>query len=133
MLRRDPAVILDGGHNPQCFEALARNLAAYFPGKKIRFVLGVLADKEYPLMADCVAPLAEGFYTVTPDSPRALPAGQLAECLSVYDLPVAVCGDPAEGMRAALREAKTGDVICAAGSLFLADALRTLFGLEPDA
>ena len=47
ILWRDPLFILDGGHNPQCAEALVRNLEDYLPGQKLTFLIGVLADKDY--------------------------------------------------------------------------------------
>ena len=37
-------ILIDGAHNPQCVEALARSLDEYLPGQKVIFLLGVLAD-----------------------------------------------------------------------------------------
>lgn len=50
VLWREPLFLLDGGHNPQCAEALARNLEDYFPGQKLTFLLGVMEDKDYRQM-----------------------------------------------------------------------------------
>ena len=77
VLGRSPLFILDGGHNPQCASALAESLDRLLPGEKSVFLMGVLADKDYAAMVDAVLPLAERFVCVTPESARALPAGEL--------------------------------------------------------
>ena len=38
LMRRDPLFIVDGGHNPQCLEALENAIKAYLPGKKLVFL-----------------------------------------------------------------------------------------------
>jgi 5,10-methenyltetrahydrofolate synthetase len=124
ILWREPLFILDGGHNPQCAEALARNLTEYLPGGKLRFLLGVLADKDYRQMLELVAPFAEEFICVTPDSPRALPAEALADVVGGMGLPARACGSIEEGVRLAL---ETGAGVMAFGSLYLAGQVRSVF------
>ena len=46
LLRRAPWFVLDGGHNPQCAQTVADNLARYFPGRRITLLVGVLADTD---------------------------------------------------------------------------------------
>ena len=41
-LSKDPLFLLDGAHNPQCAEALSRELPNLAQGKKILFITGVL-------------------------------------------------------------------------------------------
>lgn len=79
ILRRTPLFICDGAHNQQCMEALRDNIEYMLPNKKITFLMGVLADKEYGEMLSFLLPHAKGFVCVTPDNPRALPAEKLAE------------------------------------------------------
>ena len=69
VLRRHPDCIVDGGHNPQCLEALAQNVRDYLPGRDITALTGVMADKDYTHMYATMAPLVSRFVTVTPDSP----------------------------------------------------------------
>lgn len=129
ILRRAPIFLADGGHNPQCAEALAANLAHYFPGRPIRFLLGVMADKDWRTVMDTVAPFAGSFCAVTPDNPRALPAGELGAYLERFGKPVAVCPSVEAGVEALLTQAGPDDVICSFGSLFLTGEVRTLLGL----
>ena len=125
VLCRRPFFIADGGHNPQCAAALRSNLETYFPGQKITFLLGVLADKDYRAELDLIAPLARRFVAVTPDSPRALPGEELARCLVPYGRPVSVCATVAQGIETVFAQAEEGEVICSFGSLYLTGEVRT--------
>lgn len=129
LVRRAPDFIVDGGHNPQCLDALMDALEGLYPGKKLIFLTGVLADKDYPAMLRRAAGLAKAFVAVTPDSPRALPAGELAQLLSGYGLPVTVRDTVAQGVDAALAQAGADDVICAWGSLYSVGEIRHRLGL----
>lgn len=79
LLRKHPDVIVDGGHNPQCLEALAQNVRDYLDGREITALTGVMADKDYTHMYETMAPLVTRFVTVTPDNPRAMQADALKE------------------------------------------------------
>ena len=70
---------MDGGHNPQGAEALRKALEKYFGGMRIHLVMGVLKDKDYKTMLQILGPVAKKISTVTPSSPRALSAEDLAE------------------------------------------------------
>lgn len=74
-----PDLVLDGAHNPDGAAALRESLESRFPGQKRFFVMGVLADKDYPAMIRILLEGAAGVYTIESDSPRALPAKRLAE------------------------------------------------------
>jgi dihydrofolate synthase/folylpolyglutamate synthase len=125
VLCREPVFIADGGHNRQCVAAVAEALRTYFPGRPVHFILGVLADKDYLSMLELLAPLAEGFYTVTPNSPRALPAAKLARELAPYGKPVQVCQSAAEAVEKAFAGAAADTVLCSVGSLYMTGEIRT--------
>ena len=127
LLQKSPIVILDGGHNPQCFEAVAESLQLYFPKKKVIFVMGVFRDKEYEEMLKIVMPYAQKFYTVTPNNDRALSAECLANYISDYHIPVRACGEPLIGVKCALEEAKEDDIICILGTFSIACSIRSFF------
>ena len=129
LARREPDVILDGGHNPQCMEALSQSLAQLYPGKKIWFLTGVLADKDYPSMFGQIIPLAKGFVTITPDSPRALTAQDLAAYLEERGQRVFPCGSTQEGVEKVLELAGPEDTVCICGSLYMIGEVRHILGL----
>lgn len=69
LLRKDPLFIIDGGHNPQCIEALVKNIDDYLAGRPLTVLTGVLGDKDFHCMYANVAPFAKEFITVTPGNP----------------------------------------------------------------
>ena len=81
VLRRDPIFILDGSHNPHGMAATAESLRTYFGGRKLWFVLGVMADKDVAGIARLLAPMAAGFAAVEPPNPRAMKPVSLADLL----------------------------------------------------
>ena len=127
VLCRDPLFILDGGHNPQCAQALRASLERLLPGRNVVFLTGVLADKDYGGILREMFPLAQEFVCLTPLSPRALPAGELADFLTAQGVKAIPCATVAEGIRQALSAAGEDGVVVAFGSLYLAGAVRSAF------
>lgn len=105
LLRRNPDVIVDGGHNPQCLEALAQNVRDYLAGRNITALTGVMADKDYTHMYETMAPLVTRFVAVTPDNPRAMPAEELKKILTSFGKPVTAAPPVSQGVEEALRQA----------------------------
>lgn len=124
LLGRRPDVLLDGGHNPQCMEAVARTLMELYPGKKIRFLLGVMEDKDYPVMVRTLLPLAEECFCVAPDSPRALPAEALAACVRRLGGAARPCPSLGAALAAVFHGTGPEDVICMCGSLYMIGEIR---------
>ena len=127
LLGREPLFILDGGHNPQCMDALWEAANTYLAGKELTVVTGVLADKDYDAMYDRTAQLASRFYTLTPANPRALDGRELARLLKRYGKPVTACVSPGEAVHLALAATPADGAILAYGSLYLASELRQAY------
>ena len=117
--RRDPLFIIDGGHNPQCIEALVKNIRDYLAGRELTILTGVLADKDYNCMYRDVAPFAKEFITITPGNPRALDAHDLAAYLTQFGKPATACDTVAEGVRLAVDHAGKDGVVLCYGSLYM--------------
>lgn len=129
LARRGPDVLLDGGHNPQCMEALCQSLKKLYPDQKLIFLTGMLADKDYPAMVGEMLPLAREFVTITPDSDRAMSAQDLAEYLKSRGALAFPCDTTQEGLERALAAAGPQGVVCACGSLYMIGEVRHLLGL----
>ena len=112
-------MIVDGGHNPQCLEALAQNVRDYLDGREITALTGVMADKDYTHMYETMAPLVTRFVTVTPDNPRAMQADALKEILTPFGKPVTACDAVADGVRLAVEHAGKDGVVLCYGSLYM--------------
>lgn len=130
VLSRSPMVLVDGAHNPQGAKALMESLRVLFPGKKITFVVGTLADKDYRAAVAEAIPLAGRFVAVTPPVHRALGAEELAAVLrEAGTVPVSVCPLMEDALRLVLESAGADDVICIFGSLYQIGDVRAFFGL----
>lgn len=126
LLQDNPKVIVDGAHNPDGIRVLCSSLKRLFPDKKIIFIAGVLADKDYKSMMEMVAPLGKVFHTITPPNNRALPAKDLADTFRSFGSEAVSHDSVEEALDSALKEAAEDDVICAFGSLYYIGQIRKL-------
>ena len=60
----DKNLIVDGAHNPNCFEALRNNLDKFFPNTKRQYIFGCLNTKNYEKMLSYITsdPLLKDLY-----------------------------------------------------------------------
>ena len=123
-----PFFVVDGGHNPQCAETVVDNLVQYFPDMKRVILFGVLADKDYMGLASILNPVADAFVTITPQSPRALSASDLAGKLKCFGKPVFSYDNIELGIKEAIVLAGEDGLVCSVGSLYTAGVVRAFFG-----
>jgi dihydrofolate synthase/folylpolyglutamate synthase len=120
---RGADVLLDAAHNP----AGARALADYLEDagwKTVTLVMGVMRDKDVTGMLSELLPLAASLVCTTPESPRAMPADELAAiAVELPSAPARVVAIPDPGH--AIDDAcAAGGRVVAAGSIFLIGPLR---------
>lgn len=131
---RKPLFIIDGGHNPQCIEALVKNIQDYLAGKKVIALTGVLADKDYADMYKPVMPLVDRFVCITPPNPRKLEAEQLARYLRQAGAQAQASESILGGVKKAMDLAGEDGVVLCFGSLYsiggIRDALKDLGVIE---
>lgn len=128
IVQRKPWMVVDGGHNLQCVESLTENLDFYFPGKKVTFVTGVMADKDYATMFTKIIPYAKRIITVMPDYHRALDAPSLAAFFRGQGVEeVTPCDSVEEGVKEALRLVGEDELVCAFGSFYMSGTIRSMF------
>ena len=115
LLSDDPPLVIDGGHNRQGAKVLRESLETYFPGKKVTFVLGILADKEVDLILDTLAPIMKKCYTVVVPNPRTMEPQVLAGMIQERGIEA----EPLDS-KSTIEDIKNqSDVVCLAGSLYL--------------
>ena len=124
IMSREPLFIIDGGHNPQCIEALVKNIQDYLAGKKLIVLTGVLADKDYADMYKPVMPYVEQFVCITPPSPRKLEAAELANYLEQAGARAFACPSIPDGVAAARSLAGKDGVVLCFGSLYSIGDIR---------
>ncbi len=119
-----PLLILDGAHNPPAARRLREALDADYPNQNFRYLMGVLADKDYESMARILFRPGDRVLTVTPPNPRGLPASTLAAVLRAQKIAAHPCETVRDAVSYIKREAKSEDVIVALGSLSYLGALK---------
>ncbi|MBI5000732.1 MAG: hypothetical protein HZB92_04295 [Euryarchaeota archaeon] len=129
VVRKNPLVVVDGMHNPNAAQAVADSWGEVFGKRKVRLVLGIMADKDYPRTASTVSSKASMTIATAPAFQRALPADRLARDIGAaeyYDI-------PADAIVSAIRGAGDSSAVLIAGSLYLAgEALMFLGDAPPD-
>lgn len=110
-------VLLDGAHNSAGVISLRAALDEHFPAARPAFILGIMADKDWDLMCEILAPVAGRILCVPVHSERSAQPGQLREVCHRTNPNVSVetCASLAE----ALAHVETEPFTVVAGSLYL--------------
>ena len=120
--RESPVIVLDGAHNPEGAEALAKTCGELFGGKRILLVTAMMKDKD---IDGILSKAADGFiFTRTKDLRSAEPEA-LAERAAAFGAVGETSGGAGEAVNKAL-EAADFDVIIFAGSLYLIGEVRRI-------
>lgn len=129
IISNQPLFFIDGAHNPGAVKILKENIDLYFTNKRIAFIMGVLADKDFENEARIIAGSAVKIFTVTPDNLRALDGRKLADTIKKYNSNVEYAQDIAKAVHLAIDTVKRhqADMIIAFGSLsYLAEIKQTV-------
>ena len=130
IVNKEPLVIIDGAHNLEGALGFSKGLRHYFGEKKITFLCGFLADKDYETMLESFIPMAKRFITLTPDSPRALDGAELCAYLLRHHGDVVAKANVNEALEYALSVSDSDDIICVFGSLYYIGYVRDYFDLN---
>lgn len=124
---------IDGAHNPAAAAKLRDSIRLYFEGKRLIFIMGVLADKDFHEVLKATLPLGERLFTVKPDNPRALSAEELARAAAPYMGKVKAEGSVRKALYEADQAADAETIVLAFGSLsYLAEVKKTFAELEKE-
>ena len=121
-----PLAFFDGSHNVQGVTAAADSIKALLGGKAV-ILMGVLADKDYRDMVSLIAPLAERVFTVTPPSPRALSAEELASVFRGHGVEAGPGEIPVSVANAKRYAAQKGLPLVMLGSLYMYGEVKKAF------
>jgi dihydrofolate synthase / folylpolyglutamate synthase len=111
-LERRGGEVRDGAHNPDG----ARHLVEQLDGDDHTIVASILSDKDVDAMLRILRGVGSRFVATSSSSPRALPAGELAEIARRHFDDVEVVADPA---RAVARAHELGEPVLVTGSLYV--------------
>jgi dihydrofolate synthase/folylpolyglutamate synthase len=128
VVHRAPLIIVDGAHNPEGAETVAETLEDDFDiSGRLIYVVGMLGGRDATQVLDALGVRrADLLLTVTPDSPRAVPAVELAAAAEPLGVPTEAIADLADAVARARSVAAEEDVIVITGSLYVAGAALDL-------
>jgi dihydrofolate synthase/folylpolyglutamate synthase len=118
IFKKNPLTLLDVAHNPAGIKTLVDVLDEFFPKKKIIFIFGVMADKNYPSMLKEICRKAKFIVLTKPDYKRAADPELLEKVVLEENKPYKIIPKVKQAYIFALKNAKSGDVICITGSHF---------------
>jgi dihydrofolate synthase/folylpolyglutamate synthase len=124
----EPAVVLDGAHNPAGAGALATALGEFFRWERLHVVLAVSANKDIEGVARPLAAMADVVYATRNDSARSADPEEVARVArAASSATVEVSPSVADAMAAARATAGPRDLVLVTGSLFtVGDAKRVI-------
>jgi dihydrofolate synthase/folylpolyglutamate synthase len=122
IIRRRPAIVLDGAHNPAAAAGLVESLRDYFkrqPVGQAILVFGASVDKDLAGIAAAFSPYFNRVIVTSSRHPRAMAGAPVEAEFSRYGLEVEAAAGVAEALKRALAVAGVEDIICVTGSLFV--------------
>lgn len=127
----EPAVVLDGAHNPHGARAAALAIDEAFAFRNVVLVIAALADKDLHGIVGAWRDVVDHVVVTMPDSPRAAGVEQLAAVAEEVFAGTAVAVERADDVAHALELATgltgDGDGIVVTGSLYTVGAARDLY------
>lgn len=112
-----PLIIVDGAHNPDGARRLGESIAAYLAGRKVIYVAGIFADKDYESILSELAPFSDTVFTHTPPVNRGLLAERLAQSAKKYYKNVRSCESIGTALETAVKTAGADGAVVSFGSL----------------
>ncbi len=122
-VKKDPVIILDGAHNPDACSALGASLLERYGEKRVDFIFGAMADKDYEQMINNLSPLAKSFTFHAPEVPRAENPDALMMAQTGKNIPTRSIREMAD-VREFIHNADRDSIICITGSFYLIGEVR---------
>lgn len=125
----NPPVILDSCHNPDGVDSFVDTFRRVFPGRRATLVFGAMRDKDVAGMLDRLAPIADRFILVQPDTPRAMPLEELETLAARTCCATGKSATMEEALDAGLTSAGPDGILAAVGSISYIGRIRQLLGM----
>lgn len=126
-IMRDPHVIIDGAHNVEACRVLRKTLDLEFPSSRRVMVLGMMQDKDIPGMLNILTEGAYATIVCRPEMNRSADRALFQKFIAFSTRKRVFWIDTvSEAFSKALELASPDDVVCIAGSLFLAGEIRDI-------
>ena len=119
ILSREPFLVVDGAHNGYSARKLRDALIRHFQFEKAVFIIGVSSGKNVADIAQELLPMASEIIITRSRHPRAADPSEVSLAFQKPGIMVRVVDGVQEALRLANDSARSEDLICATGSLFV--------------
>lgn len=126
ILHQSPLVVVDVAHNPHAARYLAEQIEVRWPGRRVRAVCAMLADKDIEGTLSILRSSVSDWYFAPTSGPRGAPAERLQQALK--DVSTACFSSIEQAYKHALKDAEEGDLVLCFGSFVTIQAIYELEG-----
>lgn len=131
VLSSTPLIIADGAHNVQGVQALLGTLQKLRPRRRFRFLISILADKNFSEMIRIFCSKAEKVYVAQNTSDRSASLEEQVAELKKHGVPYVTAGSVAEAFQIAQSELSPRDILVCGGSLYTVGEVLCSFKPDP--
>ena len=126
IIRRNPIVVLDGGHNVDAAKALVVSIRKLFPTRDLRIIFGASKDKAVKAVMKELGKLKAPIYLASSHHPRAASVSNLEASAKTYFKEIHLSGNLRKALEDAKKSLNKKGVILVTGSLFLVGEARKI-------
>ena len=127
VINRKPLIIIDGAHNLDSFKKLTETIHKYLPEKRIILIFGASEDKAAESMLGIIKPVIHTLIITRSEHPRAMDLRKIESVAKSLNLPYVIEENIKNAIGEALVLCDEMTAIIAAGSIFIAGAVRENF------
>jgi dihydrofolate synthase / folylpolyglutamate synthase len=127
LLSRQPFLVIDSAHNRDSALRLRQAVDDYFPNLPVCMIFGASEDKDISGMYAELLPRVQQLVTTQSNHPRAASASNLADLARSFNIPIANYPQVEQALDFAINHIQNNGVVLAAGSLFIAAAVRDVW------
>ncbi len=125
IIKKNPAVVLDGAHNPAAWRTLVKTIKTEFSTRRLFLMLGVMEDKDIRRMVNILTPYAYAVMFCRPMIWRAATKQHIEKFIRFSrHKNVFWCDNVSTAFGKTLKMASKQDIICVTGSLFVVGEVR---------
>jgi len=132
MVQKNPRILIDGAHNPEGAETLAKALTTIYPYEKLHFMMGMLSTKNHSDYLWHILPIVDTLIVSEPNFRKKMDAHLLAELVEQMrpsrakpGLQVIVEEDWKEALNKLTKLAGQDDLAVVSGTLYLISDVRS--------
>lgn len=128
IIKHNPIILLDGGHNIDGIEYFSKAIKRYFKDKKIILFYGMLKDKYPEKIIKFLLDISKEIYTLTPNNPkRAMDCKELRNLILSKSSTIKVTAiENYHDIVPILDKVSSDEIVAFVGSLYLIGDIRTL-------